>query len=79
MAQILPMPSFKAPAQSVGHFIRVGETGHRQLADLHAEGRFSPRRAVFDALLSERTRLRRSGRGDHEFYARYSGQIHRRA
>jgi hypothetical protein len=48
-AQILAMPSVKAPAQTVGHFIRLGDTGHRQLADLHAEGRFSPRRAVVDA------------------------------
>ena len=49
MAQILPLPSIKAPAQAIGHFVRLGETGHRQLADLHAEGRFSPKRLVVDA------------------------------
>jgi hypothetical protein len=48
-AQILPMPGIKAPAQTAGHFVRLGETGHRQLADLHAEGRFSPQRVVVDA------------------------------
>jgi hypothetical protein len=48
-AQILPMPGVKAPAQTAGHFVRLGETGHRQLSDLHAEGRFSPRRVVVDA------------------------------
>jgi hypothetical protein len=49
MAQILALPSVRAPTHSVGHFIRVGETGHRQLADLHAEGRFAPKRVVVDA------------------------------
>jgi hypothetical protein len=48
-AQILPMPGFKASADLVGHFVRLGDSGHRQLADLHAEGRFSPRRLVVDA------------------------------
>jgi hypothetical protein len=48
-AQILPMPGIKAPAQLVGHFFRLGDTGHRQLEDLHAEGRFSPARIVVDA------------------------------
>jgi hypothetical protein len=49
MAQILPLPSVRASARSAGHFTRLGETGHRQLADLHAEGSFAPRRAVVDA------------------------------
>ena len=49
MAQILPMPTVRASAQAVGHFFRLGDTGHRQLADLHAEGRFSPHRVVVDA------------------------------
>ncbi|MEO6784397.1 MAG: hypothetical protein ABI407_22685 [Bradyrhizobium sp.] len=48
-AQILPMPGFKAPADPVGYFVRLGDSGHRQLADLHAEGRFSPKRLVVDA------------------------------
>jgi hypothetical protein len=48
-AQILPMPTFRAPSDPVGHYIRLGDTGHRQLADLHAGGRFSPKRAVVDA------------------------------
>jgi hypothetical protein len=49
MAQILPLPTVKASAQPIGHFFRLGDTGHRQLADLHAEGRFSPGRVVVDA------------------------------
>jgi hypothetical protein len=49
MGQILPLPTVRATAQPVGHFYRVGDTGHRQLADLHAEGRFSPKRVVVDA------------------------------
>ena len=49
MAQILPLPNMKANAQPVGHIFRLGDTGHRQLADLHAEGRFSPKRVVVDA------------------------------
>lgn len=48
-AQILPMPTLRAPSDPVGHYIRLGDTGHRQLADLHAGGRFSPKRAVVDA------------------------------
>jgi hypothetical protein len=49
MAQILPLPTIKASSQPIGHFFRLGDTGHRQLADLHAEGRFSPKRVVVDA------------------------------
>lgn len=49
VAQILPLPGVKAPSDSVGYFVRLGDTGHRQLSDLHAEGRFSPRRIVVDA------------------------------
>src|SRR5689334_3968967 len=48
-AQILALPSLKAPANPVGHFVRLGDSGHRQLADLHAAGRFSPKRVVVDA------------------------------
>jgi hypothetical protein len=39
----------KAPTSPVGHFIRLGETGHRQLSDLHAQGCFSPKRMVVEA------------------------------
>jgi hypothetical protein len=49
MAQILPLPTVKASTQPVGHFFRLGDSGHRQLSDLHAEGRFSPQRVVVDA------------------------------
>jgi hypothetical protein len=49
MAEILALPSVKANSQPVGHIFRLGDTGHRQLADLHAEGRFSPNRVVVDA------------------------------
>jgi hypothetical protein len=48
-AQILPLPSVKAPCDPFGHYVRLGDSGHRQLADLHAGGRFSPKRAVVDA------------------------------
>jgi hypothetical protein len=48
-AQMLPMPAFRAPSDSVGRYIRLGDTGHRQLADLHAGGRFSPKRTLVDA------------------------------
>jgi hypothetical protein len=33
----------------IGHFLRVGSTGHRQLETMHGSGRLSPDRVVFDA------------------------------
>ena len=33
----------------IGHFIRVGYSGHRQLETLFARGRFAPDRIVIDA------------------------------
>lgn len=48
-AQILPLAKVRAPAQAVADFLRIGETGHRLLADLHAEGRLPARRVVVDA------------------------------
>ena len=48
-AQILPIPSFKASTQPVAHFIRIGDTGHLLLADMHAEGRLPTRQIVVDA------------------------------
>ena len=48
-AQILPLPTLRAPTDPIGHYIRLGDSGHRQLADLHAGGRFSPKRVVADA------------------------------
>jgi hypothetical protein len=33
----------------IADYLRIGYTGHRKLADLHAAGRFPYRRAVFDA------------------------------
>lgn len=33
----------------IAGFLRIGHTGHRKLAELHAAGRFPFRRAVFDA------------------------------
>jgi hypothetical protein len=38
-AQILPLSTFRASAQPVADFVRVGETGYLSLADLYAEGR----------------------------------------
>jgi len=59
-AQILPMPGFKAPADPVGYFVRLGDSGHRQLADLHAEGRFSPKQvaAIIEKKSSKNTGAR---------------------
>ena len=34
---------------TIGGYLRIGYTGHRKLADLHAAGRLPYRRAVFDA------------------------------
>lgn len=48
-AQILPLSTVRAPAQPVADFLRIGETGHRLLGDLHAEGRLPARRIVVDA------------------------------
>jgi hypothetical protein len=45
-AQILPL---RVPAQPVADFLRIGDTGHHLLADLHAEGRLPARRVVVDA------------------------------
>ena len=33
----------------IGHFVRVGYNGHRQLETLYARGRFAPDRVVIDA------------------------------
>ncbi len=33
----------------IGHFVRVGYNGHRQLETLFARGRFAPDRVVIDA------------------------------
>ena len=48
-AQILSLRNFRAPTQPVAHFLRIGDTGHRLLADLHAEGRLPARQVVVDA------------------------------
>ncbi len=37
------------PVSEVGHFLRLGHTGHRKLEDLHASGRFAVNRVVVDA------------------------------
>ena len=36
------------PASPVGHFLRLGHTGHRILGDLHAADRFPIERGVVD-------------------------------
>ncbi len=36
------------PVLPIGHFLRVGHTGHRKLEDLHASGRLGVDRVVFD-------------------------------
>jgi hypothetical protein len=42
----------------IAGYLRVGHTGHRKLLDLHAGGRFSFRRIVFDAAyFDEQTEL----------------------
>jgi hypothetical protein len=46
---------------SIAGFLRVGHTGHRKLADLHAAGRLPYRRVVFDAAhLTEQVELAKS-------------------
>ncbi len=37
------------PVSEVGHFLRLGHTGHRKLEDFHASGRFAVDRVVVDA------------------------------
>ena len=37
------------PISEVGHFLRLGHTGHRKLEDLYASGRFAIDRVVVDA------------------------------
>jgi hypothetical protein len=49
MTNIINFPHPIAPVQPVGHFIRLGESGYRQLADLDAAGRFPAARVVVDA------------------------------
>jgi len=49
LAKMLPRARTNPQAQPIPHYIRLGESGHRQLARLHAEGHFSPRRVVVDA------------------------------
>ncbi len=46
------------PVPSVGHYLRLGHTGHRKLEDLHASGRFAIDRVVVDAAhINEQTEL----------------------
>ena len=37
------------PVRLIGHYLRLGHTGHRKLDDLHASGRLSIDRVVADA------------------------------
>lgn len=48
-AQILPLPGFQASTQPIGHYLRLGHTGHVQLGTLLARGRLPATRVVVDA------------------------------
>lgn len=48
-AEIIILPTARAPATPLAHFIRVGESGHLQLEELHAHGRFPAKAVVIDA------------------------------
>ncbi len=48
-AAIIPLPGSHSASQPVAHYLRIGESGHRQLADLFAAGRFPAQRVVVDA------------------------------
>lgn len=48
-AEIIVLPSARAPATPIAHYIRIGETGHLRLEELHGHGRFYARRVVIDA------------------------------
>lgn len=46
MSNVIPLRGGRAP---IGHFIRIGTTGHKQAEDMIIQGRFPVDRAVFDA------------------------------
>jgi hypothetical protein len=49
MAEIIVLPGAKPPASALAHFVRIGNSGHLQLEDLQAHGRFPAKRVVVDA------------------------------
>jgi hypothetical protein len=46
MSNVIPLRGGRSP---IGHFIRIGITGHKQAEDMLVQGRFPVDRAVFDA------------------------------
>ena len=49
MKKIVPLPGISNTPREVGHYVRLGDTGHKILEDLVAEGRFPAQRVVVDA------------------------------
>lgn len=49
MNKIAPLPGISNTPREVGHYVRLGDTGHKILEDLVAEGRFPAQRVVIDA------------------------------
>lgn len=49
MNKIVPLPGAFSASREVGHYVRIGDTGHKILEDLVAEGRFWAQRVVVDA------------------------------
>lgn len=48
-AEIVPFTGGLTPASKIGHYLRIGDSGHQQLDSLVAEGRFPYRKVVVDA------------------------------
>ncbi|MEM6301369.1 MAG: hypothetical protein AAF749_06475 [Pseudomonadota bacterium] len=49
MSKIVPFHSNASAHREIGHYVRLGDTGHKILEDLVAEGRFPVQRVVVDA------------------------------
>ncbi len=47
-AEIIPLPGARSQSP-IAHYLRIGESGHRQLEQMFAEGRFLAKRVVVDA------------------------------
>lgn len=49
MSNVVPLPTARGGNARLDLFLRLGEAHYGQVANLHAEGRFALRRAIFDA------------------------------
>jgi hypothetical protein len=55
-AEIIPLPRTRSQSRPIAHYLRIGETGHRQLETLFAEGQLIAKRFVVDASRFEHQR-----------------------